>query len=135
MTEIDIRPTASTTPPPGSFTIRQDEALDIVRITARGFLTPEQFDEIFAVSARMTEARHATGRPVRFLIDNRQIMIQAPDAVERLRQKAAHAHEEGDRVAIVVESTLARMQLRRVLDMRIHQLFDTEQAALLWLIG
>lgn len=117
----------------GPFSLHLDKTSDIIRITGKGFVQVEQFDALFATLRTLFEASYARSGSVRLLVDNRDILLHGPEAAERLRYRALHSVEEGDRVAIIVESALSRMQLRRLLDPRTHRLFETEKAATAWL--
>lgn len=119
----------------GPFLVHLDKTSDIIRITGKGFVQVEQFDALFATLRKLFEASYARAGSVRLLVDNRDILLHGPEAAERLRHLALHSVEEGDRVAIIVESALARMQLRRLLDPRTHRLFGTVETAIAWLEG
>jgi hypothetical protein len=133
MIDFQTRAREPAEPQCGSWSAHYDTGRNLILIGGRGFITPAQFGEMFAMTGRLIADNHAAGRPVRILVDNRQIVLHAASAAERLRQGAA-AHVPGTRVAIIVTSSLARMQFRRILDMSIHALFADEAAAVAWLL-
>ncbi|WBO21488.1 SpoIIAA family protein [Sphingomonas abietis] len=113
--------------------IQHDAASDFIFIAGSGFLQVEQFDAMFATVGDLVRACHRRSGKVRILVDNRDILLHSPEAAERLRRGALSLYEDGDRIAIIVESALARMQLRRLLDPRTHRLFETRANAIAWL--
>jgi hypothetical protein len=73
------------------------------------------------------------GLPVRAIIDAREAVIQNPESVERIRVGTPEIYVSGDRVAMLVSNSLVKMQLRRVVDERTHELFMSANAATTWL--
>jgi hypothetical protein len=133
MTEHDLRLNDVSAVPPGKISVHLGPIDGIIRIEGRGFLTATQLARMFVELGTFVDGRRARREPVRVLVDNRQILIHSSDAADRIQQDTGHVYRENDRVAVVVESTLARMQFRRVLDPTTHRLFVSEEAAFAWL--
>lgn len=117
------------TPP---FTIEVGETDGIVRCVVRGFWTSETADAYFAIlDPILAERRHREGR-VRALIDRRDSTVQSP-AVSQRMLVTSRDMLAGDRVARVVGSALAAMQLRRVFTHQGDRVFTTMDEAEDWL--
>lgn len=135
MTEYDLHPNGIGAIPPGEISVRLSPVDGIIRIKGRGFLSAAQLARMFADLGNLVDARHARGEIARVLVDNRQILIHSSDAADRIQQDTGNVYRGNDRVAVIVESILARMQFRRVLDPTTHRLFMDERAALAWLMS
>jgi hypothetical protein len=121
--------------PPGTgpFDVRIDEAARIVRTEARGFWTLMQTEDYCAELAdRIEECRRRFGC-ARVLVDRRDAPIQPIPVIERLGEFNATHFADSDRLAIVVESSLAKGQMRRHFTHAGSQAFLSYVAAELWL--
>jgi hypothetical protein len=113
--------------------VQYDAEAQIMRLHSRGFLEPVEIDRCFVDAAKILGMMRTTGIPVRALIDAREAVIQSPASAERIRVGTRQIYLPGDRVAMLVSNSLVKMQLRRVVDGRTHELFMSENAAMVWL--
>lgn len=72
---------------------------------------------------------------VRVLVGLEGMAIQKPEVVDLLTRSTRELYHRGDRVAMIVPSSLAKVQMRRVLDSEYHEYFMSESAARNWLAG
>ena len=104
----------------------------VVRVVIRGFWSKTQAEQFCSeLNAVLAEARRQAGE-ARILVDRRESPVQASDVVELLGANNARL-EPDDRVALVVDSQLAQMQLRRVLVHARTELFRDIRSAETWL--
>lgn len=118
---------------PGQYTIKRDDRRQIVRISDLGVQRSEEVDRYLVILGDVIrDARVRDGR-VRVLADLRQSPVRAQDAAERLRLGNMALYRAGDRVALLVESSLLRLQLRRNLVAEYQNIFLSQSAAEAWL--
>lgn len=117
----------------GAIDVSVDQPDDIIRLTCRGFVTPEQIDASFGILGSHFKEREASGRRVKILVDNRAMSIQSAETAERIGKGAHQHHREHYLVATLLSSKLAAMQLRRILTDQNPVIFDDENEALNWL--
>ena len=115
----------------GFYSIDFDPVLQIVRISSYGFWTLEVVDQ-FAQDVK--HLRSIVGAHCDCLMDGSLCEVRTPDvadALARLAQKEDHVFL--GRTAMVMNSTLLKMQNRRFLRDDRFEYFDNEEAALQWL--
>jgi len=115
----------------GFYSIDFDPVLQIVRISSYGFWTLEVVDQ-FAQDVK--HLRSIVGAHRDCLMDGSLCEVRTPevaDALARLAQKEDHVFL--GRTAMVLNSTLLKMQNRRFLGGDRFGYFDNEEAALQWL--
>jgi hypothetical protein len=113
--------------------LEQDGRLIVSRGT--GLWTIEQMTAHFLVyREQLVRSRIAFGR-ARVLVDMQDVGVQRAEVAAYISRDTRGMYREGDRVAMIVPSSLAKMQMRRVLDSRFHQYFVSENAARNWLAG
>jgi hypothetical protein len=119
--------------PTGILDPRYVRERQMICIACSGMWTPEQVDACFdTLRIQIGEMRASFGR-VRVLVDRREAVPQPASTVERLRSHTHMGYLPGDRIAVVVDSSLSKMQLRDQLDPETHKLFISENAATTWL--
>ncbi|WBO21487.1 hypothetical protein [Sphingomonas abietis] len=137
----DDRPDIAASGPPAMPVASQDGAMDvhydderrIIRIDCHGVWTPAQVDACFdELKTLIGEMRTRLNR-VRVFVDRRLAVPQPMPTVERLKQHVMQEYRPNDRIAVVVDSSLAKMQLRDQLDPQTHKLFLSGHAAATWL--
>ncbi len=114
------------------FDLRIDETARIIRTSAHGFWTLAQTEDYLAELAEIVDESRARFGRSRVLADWRGSPIQS-EAVGARLAVAATFFAEHDRVAVVVESSLAKGQMRRRLTHPGSQAFLSYTAAELWL--
>lgn len=117
---------------PGLYEIVRDDRLKILRINSVSVQTLAEVDRYLnVIGAIVRDARVRFGR-VRVLADLRNSPVRTQEAAERLRMGNLALYRTGDRVALIVESSLLKMQLRRTL-VEYQNLFLSQNAAETWL--
>lgn len=117
---------------PDLYEIVRDDRLKILRINRVGVQQRADVDRYLAVLGDVVrDARLRFGR-VRVLADLRNSPIRTQEAAERMRVGNLALYRIGDRVALIVESSLLKMQLRRTL-IEYQNIFLSPHAAETWL--
>lgn len=117
---------------PGLYEIVRDDRLKILRINRVAVQQLADVDRYLAVLGDIVrDARLRFGR-VRVLADLRNSPIRTQEAAERMRMGNLALYRTGDRVALIVESSLLKMQLRRTL-VEYQNIFLSPNAAETWL--
>ena len=100
---------------PGQYEIARNERSGILRIGKVGMQHAEQVDRYLDVLERIvTETRARFGR-IRVLADLRHAPVRTQEAADRMRAGNLRLYRAGDRIALIVESSLLKMQVRRTL--------------------
>lgn len=121
---------------PASYTIELDPARELVRVRMAGFFAPEDVARFQAELQRVHRRLDcgAKGGPLT-INDISGMAIQSQDVVARWGAFLADPAHRSRRLAFVVASTLARMQLQRVIGGRDAQLFTDAAEAERWLFA
>lgn len=105
----------------------------IIGVVGRGFwdtaLVTAHFADLGSHIARV----RAPAMPVRVLVDLRGAPPQRPEVTTIVRQATLALYRPADRVAVVVESSLVKIQMRRILDCSKMTFFISIDAARTWL--
>ena len=121
---------------PASFTIELDPSRDLVRIRLSGFFSADDVErfgaELLLAHRRLGCARR--GGPLT-INDISAMAIQSQDVVARWSAFLANPAHRSRRLAFVVGSTLARMQLQRVIGSRDAKVFTATDEAERWLFA
>lgn len=116
---------------PGQYEIVRDDRLGLIRIRCTGLRLGEEVDRYLAVlEPIVTDMRASYGR-VRVLADLRNAPIRTQEAADRMRAGNLRLYRVGDRIALIVESSLLKMQLRRTL-VEYQNIFVSPNAAETW---
>ena len=118
---------------PGLYEIRHDHALEIIRVGGIGIQRVEDADRYLAELGRTVAAMRARIGVVRLLADLRNSPVRSQPVAERIRLGNLSLYRPGDRVALLVESSLMKMQLRRNLVPEYQNIFMSVNAAETWL--
>lgn len=119
--------------PNGELTIEVDQASGLVRVTGRGFWSALHADHHFSKLDAILRGIRMAGLRVRVLVDLREAAVQPAETAERIGRATQEIYQPGDRVAIVVGSSLAKMQMRRAARIANHDFFVSPSAAEMWL--
>ena len=122
---------ARTTP---GYTIREDDPRGVIHMHVHGFFDiptlSRHFDDNHVVVTRW----RALGRPIRVLIDAVNLLPHSPEGQAQVQDATARIYVLGDRVAVLVSSSLVKMQMRRALPQGdLIDFFLSEQSAVAWL--
>jgi hypothetical protein len=117
----------------GRVVSRYDHIAQIIRIDGYGDFQPDQIDDFAQEFGRLiADMRQRLGR-VRVVVDRRNCPPVSDATRAKMRHHSVQNAMPGDRVAILVDSSLAKHLLKGSLDERTHMLFVSERAALTWL--
>ncbi|OQW72405.1 MAG: hypothetical protein BVN33_12985 [Proteobacteria bacterium ST_bin13] len=116
------------------FSIQADPANDLVKIKLKGFFTPAALQE-FKDQRRIVHQQLRCGPNQHLsLADTREIAIQSQEMVAQFHAMLADPAYRSRKLAFVVASSLARMQLMRAIGSRTAQCFTDPGEAEAWLI-
>jgi hypothetical protein len=117
---------------PGLYEIVRDDRVRIVRVNSVAVQQLADVDRYLTILGDVVrDARLRFGK-VRVLADLRNSPIRTQEAAERMRTGNLALYRDGDRVALIVESSLLKMQLRRTL-VEYQNIFLSPSAAETWL--
>jgi hypothetical protein len=117
----------------GLYAIRYDAEREIIRIARLGVQNVDDVERYLKELSRVVcEMRARCGR-VRLLADLRYSPVRTSAVAERIRVANLALYRPGDRVALLVESSLLKMQLRRNLVPDYQNIFLSPTAAEIWL--
>ena len=115
-------------------TITEDDRLGIIHIVVAGFFDRKTLDEHFAVKKRIVERWRADGRPICVLIDAVSLKPHSAENQSYVQEAVANIYRPSDRVALLLESSLIKMQMRRSLSHgELSNYFISKHAAITWL--
>lgn len=113
-----------------AFTI--DWHTGVIEAEAHGFWAPEQTKAHFAAYVDCVAELHRRGLAALVVVDTRESAAQSQEVAEILRRSVEGLYRPGDRVAMVVQNSIAKMQMRRVLQADFHEYFLSINAARNW---
>lgn len=117
----------------GVMAIEHDMAQGFARTRCSGLWSYRQAEAHLKDWLRFVTAVRQAGKPLHVLADLSQSSVQKPEVAEMLHGSLGNLYQDGDHVAVVVPSSLSKMQMRRVLDDRFHGYFLSHSAAETWL--
>lgn len=129
----EVMPAPAAAGPIGLLSLRHRDDRGVIRVWGWGSWTPAYVDEHFASLGRYVAETRAAGLPVRVLVNLQKAGHQSPEAIGRIRAGADAIYQPGDRIAMVLESSLIKTQMSQVLDRTKMSFFISETAAALWL--
>lgn len=117
----------------GHFTIDTDRGRGLLRVVMSGFYSPEDVKRyhaaVVAASSTLTQAPASQ----MMLCDISAMLIQSQEIVGAFREVMSDRRYARRRVGFVVGSTLARMQLLRIIGSRTAHVFTSTADAEAWL--
>lgn len=117
----------------GSVGHKWDEQAGLIRVRGEGLYSLSQVEEHFrTLGATIAHIRASHGR-VRVLVDIRDGVVQSAEVAQAVSRWQGRLYSPGDRVALIVKSALHKMQMRRVVNLQITEMFVSETAARTWL--
>lgn len=115
------------------FTVEYDERTGIVRCAGSGFMSVETIREVGPrVHAACDRARREHGRMC-MLVYSPGAVVQSGEVMEQVGRNGLPIKDARDRMAVVVESSLVKLQATRTLRHEQIRLFATEAEATAWL--
>ena len=117
----------------GDLTIEVDRNQNLLKVVGRGFWPlPYLVDHLRQFEGALAEARRSL-KPSRTLVDLRDAPVQSPDVAAYPHDAISRMYRPPERAAIVVGSSLVKMQMKRGFDPQIHAVFLTLREADDWL--
>jgi hypothetical protein len=119
-----------------TYSIDESEPDRLVRMKVEGFFDRATLIQHFSDNAAFVNRWRAAGQPIRVLIDALKLQPHTPENQAIVMQSFERIYLPGDRVAIMVESSLVKMQMRRTHTYGdIIGFFVSESAALKWMLA
>jgi hypothetical protein len=121
----------------GMYRIDHDARSGVVQVTLSGELREKLHDAFHAELTRKIAAGRAGGRPLHLLVDVGELETLPADVVTRVTEAAAMCRSRLDRLAIIVRSSVVKLQLRQIVDGSAAELrtFLSHNAARTWLLA
>lgn len=114
--------------------IDEDRLSGLIHIRVSGFFDLQSLHEHFTDNSEVVTRWRAAGRSIRVLIDAVHLKPHTPEGQACVQDATARIYRSGDKVAILVSSSLVKMQMRRALAQgEIVDFFISKIAALTWL--
>lgn len=120
---------------PGQLCLALEDDSQFILVTGHGLWTPSQMDAHLRDYNRLLLQTRRPGRGARVIVNLKDVGIQSPDVTAVLESRTRQYHRDGDRIAMIVPGSLAKMQMRRVLGTHLHTYFGSDAAARNWLAG
>jgi hypothetical protein len=117
------------------FTLSREDDTGMMRIVGVGRWTMTACDRHFAAVERMVLETRRRGDPIRVLVDLRRSTEQDESTTERIGYWIRHIYRAEDRIAMLVESSLLKAQMRRRSGAGEQAMFVSEAAARTWLFA
>lgn len=118
-----------------SFSIRHDERAGLLHVIGAGIWDVSTADRHFgALDTQLAKIR-ASGTKVRVLVDLRRAGQQSAETLACLRGWTGRLYVAGDRVAIIVASSVAKATMRSMASRATRELFLSESAAHTWVMA
>jgi len=117
------------------FNITVDPDHDLVRITLRGFFEMADIERFLIARDKAHKQLRSAPNQHATLVDIRDMKIQSQEIVAAFRHVLANPAHQSRRLAFVIASTLARMQVIRAVDEREARYFGTMEEAEAWVLG
>lgn len=117
------------------FTVTYEEQNGLVRCTCSGFLTIEDVRAYHAESLKaIARARSAFGH-VKMIVQSVDSQVQSPEVMKEVEATMWPMTDPHDRLAVIVSSSLSKMQFSRTIQSPQVQAFLSDSAALLWVMA
>ena len=116
--------------------VHEDAQTGILRVEVSGFFDVPSLEVHFSQLRVIVRRLRLQSRPIRTLVDAVDMLPHAPEAQKYVESQNAAIYRAGDKLAVLVSSSLLKMQMRRAFtDKALMEFFISERAALLWLEG
>lgn len=115
------------------FKVDLDDEARLVRCVCDGFFSVAELrDHATRLREAVAQSRRKFGR-ARVLVLSPNAVVQTPEVVEATQREAWRATEPGDRMAIVLTSSLTKLQAARTFSSAQERMFSSEAEAVVWL--
>jgi len=119
----------------GELIVEHDANAGRVRSIGTGFWSVDQASAFFKDWERIVRRIHANGVRLIAAVDLAEGGVQKAEVASIIATATDGLYHPGDAIAMIVENSLAKMQMRRVLDAQFHEFFMSKTAAETWLQG
>lgn len=117
----------------GRLSIALPDDQGIVKLHGSGVWSLDYLNQHFReLDAVIAQARRRNPN-VLVLVDLRDAPVQSPEVAECINANTRRVYRNHDRIAIVVQSSLVKLQMKRVVDCAHVQIFISVAAAYTWL--
>ncbi|MDO7844315.1 hypothetical protein [Sphingomonas immobilis] len=117
----------------GELSTVYDPQSGVFQALSSGFLCVDQSTAFFAEWKRAVQDVHSAGLAVTALVDLSDSTAQSPEVVEIIINTTRGLYRPGDAIAMMVPTSIAKIQMRRALDPEYHEFFVSRFAAESWL--
>jgi hypothetical protein len=125
---------SSLVPASPRYTIESDKLQGVIVMSVEGFFDLPTLRDHFDENAAVVRRWRAADRPIRVLINAVNLKPHSPEGQACVQDATGRIYQPGDKVAILVSSSLVKMQMRRAMSRgEILNFFICENAALTWL--
>lgn len=109
--------------------LKLSQHADHIRVDGSGLYTLLESQEHFRELSSVISQYRKSGRQIRVLVDLREGAPQTPEVVAHIEKANQVIFREGDRVSIIVTSTLLKLQVKRLHSRFESQVFISDIAA------
>jgi hypothetical protein len=113
-----------------AFTVDRHKGL--IRSWASGLWSMRLMRSFFAAYEAEIAALRDAGLPLRVIGDVRDSVVQSTEVAQFILERVSALYRPGDRVALIVATSMLKAQLRAVLPAGIHEYFLSGDAAEKW---
>ena len=124
---------ATSAPEPGQYSISKADAFGVICGEGSGVWAPAQIDAFFCEFEVVTVDGRARFGAIRVLLDLRLALVSGREGFDRMVAGTQRIYRPEDRLAMVVQSTLVKMQMRRLQFRAQTAYFTSVYAARAWL--
>jgi len=117
------------------YRIAYDPDRNLLTATCRGFWSPEDIGPYRVAMGRFVRIGHTKHGMIRCLVDRRKCPAQVGEVVDLIREAVVASVRDSDCFALVVTSTLVKMQARRAFELKRIKVFEETEPAMAWLLG
>ncbi|HEX7853458.1 MAG TPA: STAS/SEC14 domain-containing protein [Sphingobium sp.] len=114
--------------------VSYEEESGIVCTIASGLASVEEFEAYMPRAVELMQRSRARHGRSLHLVDAADNPVQARDTFDHITEVSSPAMEDEDRCAVIVHSTLARMQINRMGDSFVRRFFADREEARTWLL-
>lgn len=107
----------------------------LFRSWASGFWSISVMRQFFAAYEAEISAIREAGMPLRVIADVRESAVQSAEVAQFILDRVTAIYRPGDRVALIVATSMLKAQLRRILPGGIHEYFLSGDAAEKWVMA
>jgi hypothetical protein len=117
----------------GEMSVRFDVSTGKIFSYGSGFWSVRQTIAFFEDWRHIVRRVHAADQSISALVDMSESDIQKVEVADIIARATAGMYRHGDAIAMLVPTSLSKMQMRRVLDERFHGFFTARGVAEMWL--